>query len=402
MDNLLKNLISVITTKDRASVKQAQKEVERFWHNFYIPHREKGRQAFLVFLEEMKRFDKIQDIDHQTYFINTLKWPFWVIGEEYFEEWADFILKYIQHPSGKIRQAIIKAADYLVIDITADLRHINQNDKKITRAELERIERNKSRFCIFVASVEELLGKYEEPRFRPYKYVRSMPSSVYKSLQMLITEALLRSDYYEELYEQYLRKTSTPKLAASHQATDFSRLIMVKISYDEAVQAITKKNSESIMVPDNWLFVNFLDSLFVSYPLLQSYFPPTVLGFSISNQAPESGYILKDGDEIIIKENKLEDTQRAVEKELADIIGYYQLDITIDQVKQIIFNEQGKHELQDLSKIFTAKAKNIRDINRILAVLSGLWNYSPHKVLNGLSPAQKMIENHRKQNNQTK
>lgn len=192
---MLDNFISIIKTGSRAEVKEAQKQVEKFWHEVYFTHREKGKKSFLIFLEEIKKFEEIKDIDHQAYLINTLKWPFWVIGEEHFEEWADFILKYIQHPSGKIRQAILSAVEYLVIDITDDY----NKEKKI-------IENNMNRFFNFVYSAEQLLQKYECPKYNHYKYINNMPSGVYKSLQYLVCEKLLRAEKYRYLYKEFLQR----------------------------------------------------------------------------------------------------------------------------------------------------------------------------------------------------
>ncbi len=200
MNNPLKNLIEIIKTARPTEVKSAQKEVEKFWHNVYIPQREKGRQCFRIFLDELKNFEQIRDIDHQAYFINTLKWPLWAIGEEYFEDWAEFILRYIQHPSGKIRQAILRAADYLIMDISADLRF--DFNKKISQAEKERIEKNKNRFCQFVFSVESLFEKYYEPKFGRYKYISSLPASIYKSLEIFFSN-LLSSEALENMYLEY-------------------------------------------------------------------------------------------------------------------------------------------------------------------------------------------------------
>jgi len=199
-NNLLKSLIEIIKTGSREEVKEAQKRVEKFWHEVYIPKREEGRKAFLIFLEEIKRFNQIQDIDHQTYFINTLKWPFWSIGEEYFERWADFILKHIQHPSGKIRQAIIKAANYLIMDIILEIRV--DPSKKLSPEDRQRIQKNQERFGNFIFSIETLLEKYYESRFYRYKYISSMPPSIYKSLQILFAE-LLRSEALENTYLEW-------------------------------------------------------------------------------------------------------------------------------------------------------------------------------------------------------
>ncbi len=155
---------------------------------------------------EIKNFDEIQDIDHQAYFINIIKWPLYAIGEEYFEDWVKFILKYIQHPSGKIRQAVLHFSDYLITNIVISLRF--SEDRKISKADRQKVEKNKERFGHFIYTVEYLLGRYDEPKFSRYKYINSMPASVYKSLQKLMVEHLLRNEYYEKLYADFLKNLS--------------------------------------------------------------------------------------------------------------------------------------------------------------------------------------------------
>lgn len=201
----LKILIAIVRTGDTQEVKVAQKAIASVWQNFYIPHREEGRKAFEVFLDEIKTFDQIQDVDHQAYFISTLKWAFWAIGEEYFETWAAFILKCIQHPSGKIRQAIIHITDVLVLDLR-DLPNSRrgQAEKRDAEGEVRELM-SLQRFGSLVMSVEALLNRYDEPKYKQYKYVSSMPVGIYKSLQILLTEKLLPSEYYQHLYDEYLR-----------------------------------------------------------------------------------------------------------------------------------------------------------------------------------------------------
>ena len=122
MSNPLLKLIEVVKTGSRTEVKEAQRAIEKYWHNDYIPKREKASANFVVFLEEIRHFNKIKDIDHQYYFINTLKWSLMVIGKENFKEWSEFFLKQIQNNSGKIRQATINAIDYLILDSTIDIK----------------------------------------------------------------------------------------------------------------------------------------------------------------------------------------------------------------------------------------------------------------------------------------
>lgn len=164
--------------------------------------------AFGVFLDELENFDQIKDVEHQAYFIYALKWPLWSgVGEERFEEWAVFLLEQIQNPSGKIRQAVINATEYLIHDLRLDKRRDFEivRSRRLERKEFERIvDRNIARFGDFVMEVEDLIERYQEPKFKCYKYVSSMPVGVYKSLNILITDVLFRSDYYKSIYQDYL------------------------------------------------------------------------------------------------------------------------------------------------------------------------------------------------------
>src|SRR3989338_1693452 len=108
----MKNLIEIIKTGTREQVTDAQKKIEKYWHGMLHPLSEEKKKQYEIFLDEINHFDKIKDIDHQVYFINTLKWPFLVLGNNHFRFFADFILKTIQHPSGKIRQSILHAVDW--------------------------------------------------------------------------------------------------------------------------------------------------------------------------------------------------------------------------------------------------------------------------------------------------
>lgn len=222
MENPLRKHIEVIKTGSRAEVREAQKQVARYWHDVYIPHREDGRKAFLIFLDEIKRIKEIRDVDHQAYLINVLKWPLWVIGEEYFETWADFMLMYIQHPSGKIRQAVIHAAEYLTLDIAVDLKYASDNGRKLTEELEQRVEKNKNRFCHFALFAEKLSVKHFEPRFYRCKYVNSLPTGVYKSLEMLLTRSILRSEYYENLYKRFLDKHDDRVCVQLHNQARFT------------------------------------------------------------------------------------------------------------------------------------------------------------------------------------
>ncbi|MCX6808492.1 MAG: hypothetical protein NTW50_02390 [Candidatus Berkelbacteria bacterium] len=204
MEEKLKKLIEIIKTGTRDKVKVAQKEIEKFWEKDYCGAKDRipAKKAFEIFLGEIGRIDEIEDLDHQYYLINVLKWPFWAIGREHFEELSEFALKYIENPSGKIRQAINNATGYLVMDL--NLHEFYNHDNKPAKNIEKEIALDLKRFGQFVDKVYGLVSKYHEPRFNRIKYVSSLPVGVYKSLQKLLSEHLLQSDYCESLYLDYL------------------------------------------------------------------------------------------------------------------------------------------------------------------------------------------------------
>ncbi len=48
-ENYLRNLIKTIKTGLPEEVKETQKQIEKFWHEVYIPRRKEGRRAFFQF-----------------------------------------------------------------------------------------------------------------------------------------------------------------------------------------------------------------------------------------------------------------------------------------------------------------------------------------------------------------
>ena len=347
--NPLKNLIEIIKTGSPQEVKEAQKKVEKFWDEVYIPKREEGKKAFSIFLGEIKRFDEIQDIDHQAYFINTLKWPLWVIGEEYFEQWAEFILKYIQHPSGKIRRAIVRVTDYLISDIKLDLKL--DFKEKISLKEKEKIKKNKNRFGSFVEAVEKLLEKYWQPKFNRYKYISSLPVGVYKSLQQLLNEVLLQSEFYEKIYNDFLKEKWESQLDS------------------EEVEKINPVRSKT---------------------------PPHTIACDELRGRQASADAQR---------HRTSNGVKQIEKKIQGLIEKYNLNekLTVSMIKDWIWKESGE-TVMEASNRFNKKVfgyfknvKTIDELNEILHIFADAWNYFPHQILGGKSPNQLVKEALKKQ-----
>lgn len=97
---------------------------------------------------------------------------------------------------------------------------------------------------------------------------------------------------------------------------------------------------------------------------------------------------------------------KSVENRLKELISQNNLGevLTMDMIKDWIWREEGEKSFGEFTKKVTSYFKNIKDINELnimMQVFSDAWNYFPHRMLGGLSPAQKMLE-YEKRDNQAK
>lgn len=200
----LPELIHAIRTGEREEVKRAQNEVEALWKNQRHPRSARDKRRFEIFLEVAKAFDDIPTDANKAAFLNTLKWPFLVLGEEHFQFFAAFLLLAIQHPSGAVRQAVIRAADWLLLVNVVDIDPLERSGRTKEQRAIQ--ERQREIFCHLVYAVECLLAAYDRPEYEGIEYVSDLPPGVYKSLQKLVTEALLRSRHYTKIYRQFMEE----------------------------------------------------------------------------------------------------------------------------------------------------------------------------------------------------
>jgi len=168
--------------------------------------------------------------------------------------------------------------------------------------------------------------------------------------------------------------------------------IKIRIYYDDKLKKITKKDFEESVVSDNLQFAQILNFIFSFYPDMQKNFGPGTLGFLLNGQKPNGLEKLKEGDEIKMFAFEMGDIRKTLENQISIMLGYYQADITLDKIKEIIFNEKDGKEFNNLIDHFSKKIDNIEEMNQVMQLLNNGWNYFPHKCLNGFCPMEKILE----------
>ena len=203
--------IEKIKHGSREEIKEAKKELEkRKLLNLEGEESEQGNEDLEQFIEEMDKFDdEFKEREREAAFIYALKTPIFVLSEKYFEKFASFLLATVQDKSGIVRKAAVSTARDLSLNLfplEEDDEFFSKVDRRSRQEVKEWAKRNQNRLGWWAFQTEMLVKEYEEPRFRKYKYISSLPSSVYKSLQQMMTEAILFTEMHEQIYENWYKR----------------------------------------------------------------------------------------------------------------------------------------------------------------------------------------------------
>lgn len=98
--------------------------------------------------------------------------------------------------------------------------------------------------------------------------------------------------------------------------------------------------------------------------------------------------------EIESKQQILE-RRREIERELVEMLKKTESDFTLDHVRGAIYNEEESDDMMKVVAMFD-RGGDASEIENVLELVTDAWNYFPHKVLGGISPAEILLKNHNK------
>lgn len=87
--------------------------------------------------------------------------------------------------------------------------------------------------------------------------------------------------------------------------------------------------------------------------------------------------------------------RKEIERELVDMLKETESDFTLDHVRDVIFHEEDNDDMMKVVAMFD-RGGDASELSNILELVADAWNHFPHKVLGGISPAEKLLEHHNK------
>ena len=89
--------------------------------------------------------------------------------------------------------------------------------------------------------------------------------------------------------------------------------------------------------------------------------------------------------------------RKEVEQELVDWLQEAGSEFGLEDIKEIIYNEDGQDAMTDIIAMFDTGQSAV-ELQNIIETINDAWNYFPHKIIGGLSPAEKLLEHHLSKN----
>ena len=91
--------------------------------------------------------------------------------------------------------------------------------------------------------------------------------------------------------------------------------------------------------------------------------------------------------------------RKEIEQELMDMLKETESDFTLDHVRDAIYHEEDNDDMMKVVAMFdgstsltTGRGGGASELSDVLELVNDAWNYFPHKLLDGLSPAEKLLE----------
>jgi argonaute-like protein implicated in RNA metabolism and viral defense len=91
-------------------------------------------------------------------------------------------------------------------------------------------------------------------------------------------------------------------------------------------------------------------------------------------------------------QSEINKRRKEIEKEVAELLKQSCSDFTLDDVKDAIYEEEDNDDMTKIISMFDSHGLDGPELSDVLEMVTDAWNHFPHEALNGLSPAEKLLE----------
>lgn len=174
-------LFGIILTGDKESSRMAAREVRKL---VYSSHTGKYDEIKSIVNSASEEYKKITDDFRQANFVMAVSVMYFLHDKtrepDFLFPWLFYLL---QHANGNIRHAAVRMLENELGPLTVHLRY---PDKKFYSRKFSPAYSDQILSDMFIA-LESLANIFWKPAYKKYKYVSSLPSGPYKSIQMVLS-----------------------------------------------------------------------------------------------------------------------------------------------------------------------------------------------------------------------
>jgi hypothetical protein len=215
----------------------------------------------------------------------------------------------------------------------------------------------------------------------------------------------LADDHFEELKNFIIKNLQNPNGQIREAAVDVNNWLYISLSaralpfvFPEEKPLTEKQKTEQVIATKQYVdFVSELEVLIDKYPVpnedteyiddmkpsinksLQKVWGKVTNGRIYPKILERTRSIPID---IFIK-------RKEIERELIEMLEETESDFDLEDIKEIIYDEEDHDDLVRIIAMFD-NGQGLIEMENILETINDAWNYFPHKLLDGLSPAEKI------------
>ena len=82
--------------------------------------------------------------------------------------------------------------------------------------------------------------------------------------------------------------------------------------------------------------------------------------------------------------------RKEIEQELMEMLKETESDFSLQHIRDVIFHEEETDDMMKVVAMFD-RGGDASELDNILELVTDAWNYFPHKVLDGLSPQEVIL-----------